>query len=177
MEEQAPILIISGTNRPNSLTLTVARYYADMLKNKSVSANILDLSIVSTDFIFTGLYSNKNEPFNLAKIQIEQVLKYIFIIPDYNGSFPGILKAFIDGLAFPGTFLNKKYTMVGMSKGIRGGILALSHLTNVSHYLKMYVHTIRLTLSNIVDSKLETVLANNLYVNLLQEREESFINF
>ena len=39
---------------------------------------------------------------------MSQSEKFVFIVPEYNGSFPGVLKTFIDGLAFPDTFEQKK---------------------------------------------------------------------
>jgi len=174
-----PILVIAGTNRFNSLTSALAHYYADMLKKKSASAHVLELASLPTDFMYSALYENigKNDAFNQAKLQMEQAQKYVFIVPDYNASFPGILKSFIDGLEVPKTFAGKKCALVGISKGYRGGSFALSHLTDIFHYLRMHVYPLNLTLSRISDSKLETILANPNYAQLLEEQAEGIINF
>ena len=71
--------------------------------------------------------------------QIDQCEKFVFITPEYNGSFPGVLKAFIDGMRFPGTFEGKKCALVGISAGTQGGALAMSHLTDIFNYLGMTV--------------------------------------
>ncbi|MHB9146946.1 MAG: NADPH-dependent FMN reductase [Candidatus Amoebophilus sp.] len=174
-----PILVVAGTNHPNSLTSALAHHYAEILKNKSASAQVLELASLPPDFMASALHDNcgKVNAFNQAKSQMEQAQKYIFIVPDYNASFPGVLKAFIDKLEFPKTFAGKKCALVGISKGYRGGSFALSHLTDIFHYLRMHVYPLNLTLSRISDSKLETILANPNYAQLLEEQAEGIINF
>ena len=54
--------------------------------------------------------------------------KFIFVIPEYNGSFPGVLKVFIDACSFPESFYEKKaalwvYHQVNMA--ISGGLIIL----------------------------------------------------
>ena len=40
--------------------------------------------------------------------------KFVIIVPEYNGSFPGVLKTFFDGLKFPSTFTDKNCALVGI---------------------------------------------------------------
>jgi NAD(P)H-dependent FMN reductase len=174
-----PILVIAGTNRYNSLTSALAHYYAEMLKKKSASAQVLELASLPPDFMANTLHENREQgnAFDQAKLQMKQAQKYVFIVPDYNASFPGVLKAFIDELEFPSTFAGKKCALVGLSKGYRGGSFALSHLTDIFHYLRMHIYPLNLTLSRISDSKLESILANPNYTQLLEEQAESIIKF
>ncbi len=175
----SPILIVVGTNRLNSLSAAVAHYYADLLIQKGQPVQILELSSLPPDFIKTALYENrgKNHDFNQAKTQMEEAHKYVFVVPEYNGSFPGVLKAFIDGLDFPATFAGKKCALVGVSQGWRGGSTALSHLTDIFHYLKMDVYPSKVCLPNIIDSHIETVLASTTYKRLLEGQAEAIIHY
>ena len=102
--------------------------------------------------------------------------KFVFVVPEYNGSFPGILKAFIDGLQ-PSVFQEKKCALVGVSKGIQGAVLALSHLTDILHYLRVYIYPLKPKLAKIPDTQIASVLENKLYVQLLEEQAEGFIHF
>ena len=108
---------------------------------------------------------------------MEEAQKYVFVVPEYNGSFPGVLKAFIDGLDFPTTFAGKKCALIGVSQGWRGGSTGLSHLTDIFHYLKMDVCPFKVYLPNIIDSRIETVLASNTYKRLLEEQAEAIIHY
>ena len=67
--------------------------------------------------------------------------------------------------------------MAGVSKGPQGGAFAMSHLTDIFHYLKMHVYPLKPRLGNILDSQLATVLANAQYVQLLEEQAEGIINY
>ena len=67
--------------------------------------------------------------------------------------------------------------MVGVSKGIQGSVLALSHLTDIFHHLIMNVYPLKLKLANIRDSQLTTVLANAQYVSLLEEQVTGIIQY
>ncbi|MEL6607264.1 MAG: NAD(P)H-dependent oxidoreductase, partial [Bacteroidota bacterium] len=103
--------------------------------------------------------------------------KYVFIVPEYNGSFPGVFKAFIDGLQFPNTFKDKKCALVGVSKGPQGASFAMSHLTDIFHYLRMHVYPLKPRLAGIRDGQLASVLTNQQYVQLLDEQATGIINY
>ncbi|MES2778165.1 MAG: NAD(P)H-dependent oxidoreductase [Bacteroidota bacterium] len=131
------ILIIATTNRKNSKTYKVAEYYKLLLERMDVESDILSLEHLPEDFAFSALYENagKNNDFNLSKERMDAAEKFVFIVPEYNGSFPGVLKTFIDGLGWPNSVSKKKAALVGISDGSLGGAFALSHLTDVFHYL------------------------------------------
>jgi len=131
------ILIVATTNRKNSKTYKVAEYYQQLLQRLDTQAGILTLEHLPEDFAFSALYENagKNADFNQLKERMDAAQKFVFIVPEYNGSFPGVLKTFIDGLGWPNSLSKKKAAMVGISDGVMGGVLALSHLTDVFHYL------------------------------------------
>jgi chromate reductase len=173
------IIVVSGTNNRNALTAQVADYYAGLLHKRGCSHQVLKLTDLPADFTVTALYENngKHPEFNRLREIMETAQKYVFIIPEYNGSFPGVFKAFIDGLQFPDTFKDKKCAMIGVSKGPQGGVFAMSHLTDIFHYLKMHVYPLKPRLGSIQDSQLNTILANARYVQLLEEHAEGIINY
>jgi chromate reductase len=173
------ITIISGTNRSNSNSIIVAEHYLTILKKKGAVSQILDLSKVPERFLFTALYENsgKDSEFNKFKEIINKSEKIVFIVPEYNGSFPGVLKAFIDGLEFPDSFNNKKCALVGISAGAMGGALALSHLTDILNYLGMHVLAIKPRLPRI-ESLIKNGGINDAFLsNLLETQAEALIKF
>ncbi len=131
------ILIIATTNRTNSKTYQFAEYYRQLLLEQHGHTDILNLADLPTDFAFSALYENsgKNPVFNTQKALMDAAEKFVFIVPEYNGSFPGVLKTFIDGLGWPNSLAGKKAALVGISDGNLGGAHALSHLTDILHYL------------------------------------------
>lgn len=173
------ISIIAGTNRKNSVSSQVASLYADLLKAEGQEVSIIDLAQLPADFVATALYENsgKNVQFNPFREQVTASDKFVFIIPEYNGSFPGVLKAFIDGLEYPNSFKGKKCALVGISSGVQGGGLALSHMTDIFNYLGMHVLALKPKLANIEANFDGEEITDALYNELLTEQAIEFIRF
>ncbi|WP_297337473.1 NAD(P)H-dependent oxidoreductase [Algoriphagus sp.] len=173
------IKIIVGTNRKNSVSRVIASIYQEVLNEKGQESEILELKDLPEDFSHTALYENsgKNKDFNDFHDRIAAGKKYVFIVPEYNGSFPGILKTFIDGMTYPNTFRNKKAALVGLSSGIGGGGIALSHLTDIFHYLGMHVLALKPKLAKIEQNMSDNLLTNRLYTELLHTQAEMLIEF
>lgn len=173
------IKIIVGTNRSNAVSKVIAGIYKEILEEMGTSAEILELSDLPVDFITTALYENngKNEDYNRFQKRVAEGEKFVFIVPEYNGSFPGILKAFIDGMTYPNSLRNKKSALVGVSSGIGGGGIALSHLTDIFHYLGMHVLAQKPKLGKIEQNMSDNLLTNKLYMDLLRDQAAKLISF
>ena len=114
------ITIIAGTNRKNSVTLKVAKYYEKLLNETGEVCQVLDLTQLPKDFVFSSLYGVENDVFiNITEQFIFKPSKFIIITPEYNGSFPGVMKAFIDGWD-PRRVNGKWAALVGVSSGRQG---------------------------------------------------------
>jgi chromate reductase len=138
------LTIISGTNRPGSNTLKVAKYYQDTLAKKGQDAGILNLMDLPENFISSDLYGKRSPEFAGILERIAATEKFIFIIPEYNGSFPGVLKTFIDACEFPASFYDKKACLVGISSGKYGNIRGIDHFGGVCSYLHLHVLPLRI---------------------------------
>ncbi|PZX59645.1 NAD(P)H-dependent FMN reductase [Algoriphagus ratkowskyi] len=173
------IKIIVGTNRKNSVSKTIAELYQRILNEKGVQSEILELENLPSDFIENALYENngKHDLYNEFHDQLVDGKKFVFIVPEYNGSFPGILKTFIDGMTYPNTFGNKKCALVGISSGIGGGGIAMSHLTDIFHYLGMHVLALKPKLAKIEQNMSDNLLTNRLYMDLLQTQADMLLEF
>ena len=173
------VVLISGTNREDALTRIITGIYADILESLSVQTEIIDLKYLPEDFAFSALYqmAGKNEQFNHFRDLMAESKKFVFIVPEYNGSFPGVLKTFIDGLKFPGTFYNKKCALVGLSSGIQGAGLGLSHLTDIFNYCGMHVLALKPKLARIEDNLSNGEITNELYKDLLETQARQLLEF
>ncbi|GAB2954101.1 hypothetical protein GCM10027048_19290 [Hymenobacter coalescens] len=174
------ITIVAGTNRRNSRARRISDLYAAQLREFGAQAQILDLTDLPADFTVTALYDNagSHPAFNQLVDLASGAEKLVFVVPEYNCSYPGVLKAFIDGLPYPGGIRNKKAALVGLSSGAQGGLLALSHLSDVLMYLGTAVLPLRVRLPNIEASLTTTgELHNPLFEQLLREQAEQFLQF
>lgn len=138
------ITIISGTNRNNSNSLKVAKYYQTALINKGLNSQFLSLKDLPLSVYSSHFYEKPSEDFKLFQDIITQTQKFIFIIPEYNGSFPGVLKVFVDACKFPDSFNNKKCALVGVATGKYGNIRGVEHFTGIANYCGMHVLPLKL---------------------------------
>lgn len=171
------IVIIAGTNRKESVSSEVAAIYKATLKEVGAESEIIDLKNLPEDFSFSALYDNagKNADFNVYREKMNNAEKFVFIVPEYNGSFPGVLKAFIDGLKFPTTFADKKCALVGISSGSQGGGLAVSHLTDIFNYCGMNVLAQKPRLARIDEAIKDGKFTMPLYDMMLKEQINKFL--
>ncbi len=136
------ITIISGTNRPGSKTGQIAAYYRGLLKEKGIEHQLLSLEILD------GLMRNETIR-ELEDVFLKPADKFIFIVPEYNGSFPGILKLLFDITDIKSVWYYKKALLTGIADGRAGNLRGLDHLTNVLNYLKVNVYFNKLPISRI----------------------------
>ena len=143
------ITIIAGTNRKNSVTLKVARYYEKLLNEMGENCQVLDLAKLPEDFVFSSLYGEENSNFSeITKQFIFKPSKLIIVTPEYNGSFPGVMKSFIDGWD-PRKVSGKWIALAGVSSGRQGNARGMDDLTNILNYLKINIVPVKPPLSQI----------------------------
>ncbi len=146
------ITIISGTNRSDSYSLRVAKSVSMILDKKGIPHRVFSLEELPKTFAFTKINEEEDPEFDqIVEDNIIQVQKFIFIVAEYNGGFPGVLKTFIDAV-HPKHFKAKKAALVGIASGGGGALRPLDHLTGVLHYLQMEVLSDKPKFSNIENS-------------------------
>jgi chromate reductase len=89
-----------------------------------------------------------------AMLSLEQqylvpATKFIFVMPEYNASFPGILKLMIDNSDIKKCWWYKKAALVGLSDGRAGNLRGIEHMTAILNYMKVNVLYNKLLLSRI----------------------------
>jgi chromate reductase, NAD(P)H dehydrogenase (quinone) len=173
------ISIIVSTNRKNAVSKKIAHYYKNLLDNLNTESQIIDLEHLPHDFAFSALYENsgKNEAYNILKQQVENSNKFVFIVPEYNGSFPGVLKTFIDGLSFPGSLQHKKAALVGISDGVQGGAIALSHLVDIFNYLGLNVLAQRVKIPLMKKNFVDGQITDDFIKKLITDQAQLIVNF
>jgi len=145
------ITVISGTNRPGAATRKVAGRVEDILRSAGEEVELLDLGKLPPEIFDSSVYSNKPsafEPFQHAVLVADGILT---ITPEYNGSFPGILKYFVDMLRFPDSLVEKPAAFVGLSSGRWGALRAVEQLEMVFQYRQAHIYGRRVFLPGIGD--------------------------
>lgn len=143
-------VVLSATNRPGSNTLKIARLALARLQQHDAGARLLDLQELPADVLApAAVYGPKPEgfaPFQQAILDAEGIL---VVVPEYNGSFPGIAKYFIDMLKFPESLLEVPVAFIGLSAGQWGANRSVEQLQNIFQYRSAHVYGRRVFLPGI----------------------------
>lgn len=163
--------IISGTNRPNSKTLRIAKLYQQLLTQKRQKTHLLSLE---------GLNVLERNP-DFEEIERKFLIpspRFIFISPEYNGSIPGVLKAMFDISDIEKVWQGKKALLTGVSSGRAGNLRGMEHLTGILNYMKVTVHHNKLPIS-VVHTLLNTdgIIEDLITLNAINIQLDEFIEF
>ncbi|MBL7765238.1 MAG: NAD(P)H-dependent oxidoreductase [Chitinophagaceae bacterium] len=162
--------IISATNRKGSNTLKVSKQYQTFFQEAGIACNLYSLE----DF----RSFEKDEAFS----QIESDLliptdKFIFVMPEYNGSFPGIFKLMMDISDIKRCWNFKKVMLVGVANGRAGNLRGLDTMTNMCHYMKMNVYHDKLPLSSVSNELVNDEFVHEHTLKAIKFQIEGFIKF
>ncbi len=141
--------IIIGTNKENSKSAIIAQFISEEMED----AQILDLSEISSEFIYASMYREQHA--TISELQDRYLIgvdKVIFIMPEYNGTFPGFLKLFIDACSvrnYQQTFKGKKLCLIGVGSGRGGNLRGLDHFTTAMNYMGCIIYPNRMAISKI----------------------------
>lgn len=172
------ITIISGTDRAESNSHRVAKNYVNAALNQGIEASDLDLEKIPLDYYVKSAYGKPTDSFSqILEANIVPASHIVFVVPEYNGSFPGVLKLFIDTVS-PEIWKSKKAALVGLATGRGGNQRGLDHLTIVLHYLRMEVYSCKTFFSSIHKYlNAEGDIVNDEYNDLIKSQIEGFVSF
>lgn len=165
------ITIIAGTNRKDSYTKRVAEEYKRLLAEQKAESKILSLDEFETHI--------RNDAFVQMETEVlKSAERFIIILPEYNGSYPGVLKMMIDNTDVANVWWHKKVLLTGVSSGRAGNLRGMEHLTGSLLHMKMLVHPNRLPLS-VVDSLMndDYIFTNEAAIKSITVQLEEFLRF
>ncbi len=150
------ITIISGTNRPQSRTRLISNQLNQLLSTKGKrKVNQVNLEDIPHEMYHDKMYNADDQHGALSKIQDDCMIPsdlWVIVTPEYNGSYSGAMKIFIDALSvrkYAETFKGKKVALVGVAAGRAGNLRGMEHLTGLLNYLGMTVYPNKLPISSI----------------------------
>lgn len=145
------ITIVSGTNRIGNKTVKVAEEYLAHYKAIGVEAQLYDLQELPPDFSSTWMRDKQSADFQKqVETYFRGIGKMLLVVPEYQGTFPGILKLMLDAV-HPNDLRGKKIAMAGLGAGRAGNLRGLDHLSGAFHYLGITVYPYHLPISKIND--------------------------
>ncbi len=173
------IVIVPGTNRAGSLSFMLAGTVKAQYEALGAEVDLIDLKEMGPAFLEPKAYKEAGDE---VKAMVDRFLASdgaVFIVPEYNGSYPGVLKLFIDMLPYPQGFDSRPVSFIGLAAGEFQSLRAVEHLQGVTGYRNAYNHPRRTFIGksyerfDMATGKLkETELEER-----LMKQAESFITF
>jgi len=145
------IALIAGTNRPESNTRKVVALLEAVYADLKVPVHVIDLAGLPAEIFSPTSYAAKPKAFQPFTDAILQSSGLHLVTPEYNGSFPGVLKYFIDMLKFPESFQHRPACFVGLSAGAWGALRAVEHLQQIFGYRNAFLFPERVFLPDVGD--------------------------
>ena len=171
------ITIISGTNRFNSNTLKVSKTCMEILLTMKRDAQLFSLEDLPKGFLNPNMFEEKTKGFDeLIHKNIHSADRFLFVVPEYHGSFPGVLKVFMDAISSKDV-MDKKAMIVGVASGHAGGLRPLSHFTDVLHHLRVEVFSRKPKLSSVDKLLDKNGISDEKTLSNLKSQIELFMRF
>lgn len=168
--------IIVSTNRPGSKTRELAEVVRGIYDSQNDPVELIDLAQMP----WTELKSpyEKKQPSWLAEAiaKLDQSDGIILVVPEYNGSYPGILKYFIDHWTYPRTFEARPICFIGLG-GRWGGLRPIEHLQQVFGYRNGYGFPERVFVTQVDEKLKDGKVQDAMVLGLLQTQAKNFKTF
>lgn len=134
------IAVVQGSNRRGNSTLPFAQLITEIIADAGEVSTLIDLEYLPGEILHAGMYTPglENHFLAAAEATLKQSDRWFFVFPEYNGSFPGALKLFIDALSvrdYAGIFSGKTAALVGTASGRSGNVRGLDHFTAVLQHM------------------------------------------
>ncbi|HCI71721.1 MAG TPA: NADPH-dependent oxidoreductase [Balneola sp.] len=170
--------IISSTDRTNSWSLKLSNYISRLYAERNVKAKVVSLEDFPLADVVGGKYGKEITSIKKFREPILEADGIIFVIPEYNGGFPGILKMFIDYLPFPGAFEKMPMAFVGEASGAFGALRPVEQFQMIANYRNALQFPERVFIPRVSkEFDPETGLVDDFKQKLLDSQVENFIKF
>lgn len=171
------INILSSTDRPGSNALKVSSYAKEFLNGKA-DVGLFSLKDFPYADVVGGKYGEEIESvkkFNDAFLDADG---FLFVVPEYNGGFPGVLKLFIDYLPFPDAMYKMPVSFIGEAAGSFGALRPVEHLQQILSYRKALIYSERMFIKSVNDTfDPEKGLKSDMLQGLLEDQLNGFVEF
>ncbi|HKI45521.1 MAG TPA: NAD(P)H-dependent oxidoreductase [Balneolales bacterium] len=170
--------IISSTDRPGANALKVSEYLRPKYESLGSEVEVISMRDFPIEEVGGGRYGKSIPLVDNFNKNILDTDGLIFVIPEYNGSFPGILKLFFDYLPYPNGLEKMPVCMVGESSGAFGALRAVEQFETVCGYRKAYVFPERVFIARVNQNfDKEAGIRDSFTQSLLLDQIHNFYSF
>ncbi len=173
------IQILVATNRKDSRSDLLARNVQKKFKKVNIESEVMNLASVAWDELNHNLYGADNMPPSMKPLvqKINEADGIYVVCPEYNGSFPGAVKTFIDYWEYPTSFEKRPVCFTGLG-GMFGGLRPVEHLQQVFGYRNAFIYPERIFMQNVWSTLTpEGEVSNETVDGLLDQQVDGFGKF
>ncbi|MCH8567081.1 MAG: NAD(P)H-dependent oxidoreductase [Balneolales bacterium] len=143
------ITVLSATDRPGSMALKISKFTAEKLIEQGAEAQVVSLEDYPLQDVVGGKYGQDIPSVKAFNDNVLDADGVVMVVPEYNGSFPGILKVFIDYLPFPESFEKLPIAFIGEAAGAFGSVRSVEQLQMICNYRNAYLFPERIFLQRV----------------------------
>lgn len=171
------IVVVCGTNREGSLSRMLAAEVAETYRELNADVDLLDMKELPASILDGNVY--KEQPAEVKGL-VDRFLASdgaVFVVPEYNGSFPGVLKLFIDMLPYPEGFDRRPCAFLGLAAGQFQGLRAVEHLQGVAGYRNAHMFPRRIFIGDSYKQFIDGKLSDDKLTARLRQQTAGFLEF
>lgn len=145
------IHILSSTDRPKSNAMKVSEYAKGII-SENCDVEIFSLRYYPFQDVAGGKYGEEVESVKSFNNKFLDADGFLFVIPEYNGGFPGVLKVFYDYLPFPKAFQRMPVSLIGEAAGAFGAMRPVEQFAQLLSYRNAYIFPDSMYIQRVNDS-------------------------
>ena len=171
------IVVVCGTNREGALSRLLATEVAETYRQRDNTVDLLDMNELPTEALLPTAYKEQTDN---VKALVDRFLKSdgaVFVIPEYNGSYPGIVKLFVDMLPYPEGFDNRPCAFIGIAAGQFKSLRAVEHFQQVAGYRNAYSYPRRIFIGDSFKQFVDGKLSDDELTKRLHGQADGFLEF
>ncbi len=144
------ISVISGSIRAGNNSIKLARHIVGQYEKLGEEVALMDLQKLPKEAFKENAYGEKDGILKSDFIDpVQHSDGLVVLVPEYNGSYAGVLKHFIDLLPFPESFDGRPVAFIGLAGGYYGGLRAVEQLQMVFAYRNAFLFNRRVFIPSI----------------------------
>ena len=171
------IVVVCGTNREGAASRTLAKEAAECYRQLGHEVDDLDMAELPAAALAPTAYKEKSPEVQSLVDRFLSSDGAVFIIPEYNGSYPGVLKLFVDMLPFPEGFDARPCAFIGLAAGQFKALRAIEHFQQVAGYRNAHLFPRRLFIGESHKAFIDGKLADDELSQRLRDQASQFVTF
>lgn len=171
------IVVVCGTNREGALSRLLAQEVMESYRQRGQEVDLLDMAELPPTILAPTAYKEKAPDVQSLVDRFLSADGVVFVIPEYNGSYPGVLKLFVDMLPYPDGFESRPCAFIGIAAGQFKSLRAVEHFQQVAGYRNAHNYPRRIFIGDSFKQFVDGKLSDDELSQRLHQQAEGFLEY